>query len=659
MPQFFDRNGRQIALGKELGSGGEGAVFDIGSHPHHVVKVYHKPVPDEKAAKLSCMATLASEDLTRFAAWPLATVSRQVGGPVAGIVLPKVTGCEEIHNLYSPAARRNKFPSADWSFLCRMAMNTSAAFEILHHRGHIVGDVNQGNLLASHHAVAFLIDCDSFQITANGRTFFCDVGVSHYTPPELQQVKSFHGVVRTSNHDCFGLAILIFHLLFMGRHPYAGRFLGTGEMPLEKAIAEYRYAYSRSAAALQMAPPPQTLNVGKTVPELEVLFERAFSRGSASPDARPSAHEWRVALGGLSNRLQTCGVEPGHKYPRQLASCSWCELMQTGAPDFFISVALAKFQSAGAPTIDLNALWNAIQSVPHPHSLPLRLPLIDYSSLVGAAIPENVADNDFMTKAVGRVAIGAVGILILGPFSLAFVYLSVALTVVFGTWWCVLRYTSGRTGEKRRRNISLKRCHAALDNAHRSWANLRERHEDSFGAELTRLLQAKERHRQLRVEQDAELKEVESRRSQEQLRAYLDAALIRDAQIPNIGQARKAVLASYGIESALDIERSRLNAVPGFGETLTSALLVWRGGVERAFRFNPSAAIPPSEINRLTMKYFQMRCQLEIQLQRGVETLRRFLTVAERELDAAAAGIPDLERAVAQARADLTVLKNS
>jgi DNA-binding helix-hairpin-helix protein with protein kinase domain len=66
-----------------------------------------------------------------------------------------------------------------------------------------------------------LIDCDSFQISSHGRYFLCEVGVPLYTPPELQE-KEFKHVVRTPNHDNFGLAVLLFHLLFMGRRQIFG-----------------------------------------------------------------------------------------------------------------------------------------------------------------------------------------------------------------------------------------------------------------------------------------------------------------------------------------------------------------------------------------------------------------------------------------------------
>ena len=80
-----------------------------------------------------------------------------------------------------------------------------------------------------------LIGCDSFQITAGGRCFTCDVGVPMFTPPELQE-RSLTGVIRSENHDNFGLAVVIFQVLFMGSHPFAGRRPGGGDMPIEQAI---------------------------------------------------------------------------------------------------------------------------------------------------------------------------------------------------------------------------------------------------------------------------------------------------------------------------------------------------------------------------------------------------------------------------------------
>src|ERR1051326_5722305 len=92
---------------------------------------------------------------------------------------------------------------------------------------------------------------------ACARKFLCEVGVETFTPPELQGT-DFTQIIRTPNHDSFGLAIMIFLMLFMGRHPFAGRYLAQGDMPIARAIREHRFSYGSRRAAFQMEPPPST-----------------------------------------------------------------------------------------------------------------------------------------------------------------------------------------------------------------------------------------------------------------------------------------------------------------------------------------------------------------------------------------------------------------
>ena len=104
----------------------------------------------------------------------------------------------------------------------------------------------------------------------------------------------------------------LFHLLFMGRHPFAGRFLGAGEMPIEKAIAECRFAYSRDARRTKMAPPPFTPPLAVAGPATTELFERAFHPMVAS-GGRPTAEDWVKASGcaeGFAGRLRLGAVAP-------------------------------------------------------------------------------------------------------------------------------------------------------------------------------------------------------------------------------------------------------------------------------------------------------------------------------------------------------------
>ena len=188
--QLRDHLGNDIRLPpKPFAVGGEGAVFDVLGKPDYVAKLYSKPQSKERCDKLRAMAKLCSPDLLKIAAWPTATLNAGNGTSVDGILMPKVLGYLEIHHLYSVAQRKKDFPEVDWGFLLHTARNCAIAFESVHQHGHVVGDVNQKNVMVSKKGIVALVDCDSFQVKDGSRVFRCGVGVPEYTPPELHGKK--------------------------------------------------------------------------------------------------------------------------------------------------------------------------------------------------------------------------------------------------------------------------------------------------------------------------------------------------------------------------------------------------------------------------------------------------------------------------------------
>ena len=144
--RFYDSKGQPIELGRQMASGGEGVVYSLPGKPQALAKVFHKPT-SEKAEKLSVMIRDLSPSLQKVAAWPTDTLHEVRQGPIAGFIMPKVTGHEEIHTLYGPAHRRKCFPRADWKFLIHTAENCACAFDAVHAKNYVVGDVNQSNIL--------------------------------------------------------------------------------------------------------------------------------------------------------------------------------------------------------------------------------------------------------------------------------------------------------------------------------------------------------------------------------------------------------------------------------------------------------------------------------------------------------------------------------
>ncbi|MBA4016470.1 MAG: hypothetical protein C0483_04720 [Pirellula sp.] len=326
--QLRDHLGHEVRLpAKPFATGGEGAVFDVVGRPDLVAKLYSKPQNKERCDKLRAMAKLCSPDLLKIAAWPTATLSNGNPAAVEGILMPRISEHKEIHHLYSVAQRKKDFPEVDWGFLLHTARNCAIAFESIHGHGHVVGDVNQKNVMVSKKGIVALVDCDSFQVKEGTRIFRCGVGVPEYTPPELQG-RRFTDVDRNANHDLFGLAVMVFHLLMMGRHPFSGVPTVTFDIPIEKAIQDGLYAYARNPSKLK--PPPHVPPLAMLDVPTRQLFERAF--GSHQ---RPTAAEWRVVLDASMKGLQRCKNDSKHSYP-VAGNCPWCQHIAVYRFPFFV-----------------------------------------------------------------------------------------------------------------------------------------------------------------------------------------------------------------------------------------------------------------------------------------------------------------------------------
>jgi DNA-binding helix-hairpin-helix protein with protein kinase domain len=354
--------GQRVRLLKPLTrAGGEGQVFEIENTSVMVAKLYHQPAEAQKATKLRYQVQSAKADLQKVTAWPTELLL-DTGNPqvVRGIVMPRMAG-KEIHKLYGPSDRAVEFPAVGWDFLIHVAMNCAVVFEILHENGVVMADVNEGNLLVKEgDGRVGLIDCDSYQIGNGNGLFLCDVGIPMWTPPELQG-KNFRGLVRTPNHDRFGLAVIIFRLLFMGRHPFAGIPTGREQFEIEEAIKKCLFAFSQQCWSRGVRQPPHSLSLGAIPERLRQLFEKAFLQGSIQDNARPTGREWAQELKALLTAIKKGCIDPGHKFWNGLTSCPWCEIASAGGPNFFISVSV-HLGSANI-TADFSAFWATIERV--------------------------------------------------------------------------------------------------------------------------------------------------------------------------------------------------------------------------------------------------------------------------------------------------------
>jgi hypothetical protein len=321
--------GRPLRLGRRIGRGGEGEVFAVAGDPAHAAKLYAPEGAQAREAKVAAMVRARLAEDAPLVAFPLAEI-RAASGRFAGFLMRRVAEAEPLHELYAPGARKRAFPEADHRFLMRAALNTARAVAAAHATGVVIGDVNHSGFLIGRDALASLIDADSFQVRDGADLHLCRVGVPDYTPPELIGLP-LADTPRAPDHDAFGLAVILFQLLFLGRHPFAG-VSRAGDLPLAGAIARHAFAFSRRRTT-DLAPPPGALRLDEIAPPLADRFERAFA--PEAPGRRPTAADWVAALEAAEASLAPCGADARHHRPAELSVCPWCRIeRETRAPVF-------------------------------------------------------------------------------------------------------------------------------------------------------------------------------------------------------------------------------------------------------------------------------------------------------------------------------------
>lgn len=574
--------GQRLDLLKRIGKGGEGDVFLTGGDVKHAVKVYKEEKRKEREQKVKAMVREGLSTHNNLVAYPAAVVTTR-SGAFTGFVMRLVDGFRPIHELYGPKSRKIHYPTADYRFLLRVAVNVARAVGEVHSSTCIIGDLNHSGILVSSEATVALIDADSFQFQSDGRTYPCLVGVPEFTPPELQGV-SLQGVLRTKDHDNFGLAITIFQLLFMGRHPYGGQQATGGDLTLDKLIARDQFAYSRKRS-VDVSPPGIVATLNDFPSDIADAFERAFG---LDPSQRPSAIEWIALLKAMEGRLSRCAVDGIHYYPSAAKRCPWCRMEQaTGAVLFLPLIVANAARAVGLGNFDVERAWLAINAVTLPDPKTV-LPKLSASGVNPSAEAISAKFGGIKNKLVGTmIAVAAVVMFFVAPSA-------------FLLWIVALMFAAARFNGS---GIDASAWRDRFIENDRMWEERLQDWRTELGiSNLVRqkndLEAAVNEYRGLASAKTQAIARLKSERVERQRKEFLDRCLIRGTAIAGIGQSKIMILASFGIESAADVTSAAVMRIPGFGPATAGKLLAWRALHERRFVYNASPL--PSDVQAQT-----------------------------------------------------------
>ena len=158
-----DRRGIHIELGEAIKSGGEAKIRLVKGQPALVAKIYHAHRAEREAKLKAMLAKVPVQPASHTAiAWPIELLYQR--GRLVGFLMPKIDGYSPIFNYYNPVRRKKLAPDAGLRYLHRVASNLAVVVESVYLAGHLVGDLNESNVLVNARALVPLVDTDSFQI---------------------------------------------------------------------------------------------------------------------------------------------------------------------------------------------------------------------------------------------------------------------------------------------------------------------------------------------------------------------------------------------------------------------------------------------------------------------------------------------------------------
>ena len=306
-------NKSALVIGKLVGAGGEGAVYEDRNDPRMVIKVLHpQQATAERVAKLRAMVQKPPQNAESLS-WP--NVLEGGVGQLRFRMPRAASDSATVYRFISANERRQLHKKKqDYEYRAILGVNIAEAFRWLHAIHVRIGDVNPSNILVAEDGSVTVIDCDSFQIPgpSGHQPYPCTVGSPEYTAPEIDD---FQRQFRSQDSDNFALAVLLYQLLGNGSHPFQGIDASAADAVsnIRERIKDHRFAHQPRDK--RWKPTAGQILSWRAMPgPVQDAFRQAFSPG-ASHIGRPTADAWASIL------QQNPGPAPvGQRAPRPAVS---------------------------------------------------------------------------------------------------------------------------------------------------------------------------------------------------------------------------------------------------------------------------------------------------------------------------------------------------
>lgn len=321
--RIVNEHGQTYELERELGRGGQGAVFAVKGGKRAIKILFDRSSSRRELLRgqLQQIARMRSELRDLAIAHPL----EMLQPPHLGYVMELITGMIPISQLINTPRDVNSL--AEWYLsaggLRRRLLLLARCAEVLsqlHSKGLVYSDPSPNNIFVSTDLDAHeirLIDADNlhYESSTSTRT----IRTPGYGAPELVLGKS--GVNTLT--DAHAFAIIAFQTLCL-IHPLMGDLVLDGEPELEEQALEGSLPWvddpdDRSNATVHGFPREMVLS-----PKLKKLCQGCFSEGLREQTKRPGINQWVEDLYSAADFTVKCPDCHSTYYANQRC-CPWCD----------------------------------------------------------------------------------------------------------------------------------------------------------------------------------------------------------------------------------------------------------------------------------------------------------------------------------------------
>lgn len=302
----FDSQNGQVTLGELVGSGAEGAVYELEQDADLVAKIFEDGEKNDKKGKIEAMIKNKPTDPTKnkegilSLVWPEDMLYDRSTNQFVGYLMP-YKDLEQNSNIRQYARQELDWTSKPPEKIYAIGYNLAAAVKNIHSQGHALGDMNHQNIFVNNSGYISLIDCDGFQIQGSTKTYRESLQFQRYAPPEgrgstLEEVQL---------SDRFGLGVHIFQLLMNGFHPFQAKGSEAVVRGIRDMIVENEFVYGNPQPG-KMEPHHLTPDYSKLPSDTRDLFSDCFSGGkNIYKTSRPTPSEWIHTFGDILGETES------------------------------------------------------------------------------------------------------------------------------------------------------------------------------------------------------------------------------------------------------------------------------------------------------------------------------------------------------------------